>query len=768
MHQSSMETALLWIVRFGVGIIVFLTPIIVAPTLFFPYITGKNFFFRIAMELTFGVWLALATLYPQYRPRRGLVLVVFSVFIAVTSVAALFGVDPYYSFWSNFERMEGIVTYLHLFALFLVTSSVFYTMRQWSMLLHVSIAASILVTLYGFLEWTGSVMVPGSTAGEGGVGIFSTLGNQIYLAAYLLFHFFLLALAFFGTKNNWLRFGYIAILFAEFFIFLFTGTRGAMIGLAGGCIAALVGLMVFSFKTHKKISLAAGALLLVGGVAVFTLIQYRDSDFVRSRDLLARIADIRATSNTAQSRFMIWNIAWEGFKERPLLGWGSGNFIIPYATYYNPDLFGNEPWFDRVHNMHLEWLFAAGILGFAGYIGLIISGFYIMVRLWWKNMLSSFQSAVAAGALVAYLGQNTFVFDTIITYLFFVLLLAFLQSMATARTQETVAANAPPRSLPSAEGGYMFLAAFFVVAAIGVVIVLNIKHIRVASGIIDMLNTVGQGRTVADITKKLDDLAAARSFGTTEARDRFVDVVLAATRQQSNIPPADLLFLVSRGADEMKKEVERQPKNVKSLIALGKLLQLRFVATGSEKDRDEAIRIYEQAIAQAPHYPSSHIGLAEVYLAAQDYTRAMATMDEIFQKMTRPTPFIYSLLSVSVLGGDYAKAAEQAKRYITLGNTPIYPLMSHFDRNDMEGVLQRVRNGVHTQETERFLEVIFNHQKDNLPLLFITLAEVKADLGKFDEAKQIAEELLQRDPSYKTEVEAFLQLLENKLAVQSE
>jgi len=45
------------------------------------------------------------------------------------------------------------------------------------------------------------------------------------------------------------------------------------------------------------------------------------------------------------------------------------------------------------------------------------------------------------------------------------------------------------------------------------------------------------------------------------------------------------------------------------------------------------------------------------------------------------------------------------------------------------------------------------------PLLFITLAEVKAELGKFDEARRIALELLERDKSYQNDVEQFLNLL---------
>jgi len=43
-------------------------------------------------------------------------------------------------------------------------------------------------------------------------------------------------------------------------------------------------------------------------------------------------------------------MAWEGVKEKPLLGWGQENFNLVFNKYYEPSLYGQEVWFDRVHN----------------------------------------------------------------------------------------------------------------------------------------------------------------------------------------------------------------------------------------------------------------------------------------------------------------------------------------------------------------------------------------------------------------------------------
>ena len=48
---------------------VLLTPFFVANSMFFPYITGKNFAFRIIIEIIFALWVYLAFVDAKYRPK---------------------------------------------------------------------------------------------------------------------------------------------------------------------------------------------------------------------------------------------------------------------------------------------------------------------------------------------------------------------------------------------------------------------------------------------------------------------------------------------------------------------------------------------------------------------------------------------------------------------------------------------------------------------------------------------------------------------------
>ncbi len=745
--NSTTEKLLLWGVRIGV-LLVFAAPLVVAPTMFFPYITGKNFFFRILTEIVFGVWLALALAFPYYRPRRGIVLWALAAFIAVLTIATVFGADPYHSFWSNFERMEGLITYLHLFALFLMISSVFRARWDWSLLFHTSVFVSIFVSFYGFLEKTGAVQVPGST----GERIFSRLGNPIYFGAYLLFHFFILGILCSWTRNVWLRAGYSVIFLFQLYLFLFTETRGALLGFfAGACVTLL--LFVF-LSESRRVRLAGGAVLASGLMLAGALFLFRESAFIQSNALLARMADIRPASGTAQSRFMIWGIAWDGLKERPLLGWGPGNFIIPYAKYYNPDLFGNEPWFDRVHNMHFEWLIAGGMLGFAAYLALLTASAIVIWQLWRRHVFDTAQAALTAGFFAAYLAQNTFVFDTIVTYLFLVLFLAFLQSMrAPADMQHTYA----PIHQKLVAGMVIM------VLAIGAAYIANAAPMRVARGIIEMLGETSRpGTTVLSVNSKFDTVLREGTFGVTEARERYVDVVFQASRTKG-IGQQDFTMLVSKGIEELKKETDGRPHAVREIITLGKLYQLHFVATGDERSRDASLAAYNEARKLAPHYPPVYIGTAETYLAAQDPKNAAEVMDSIYGEMTRPTPFIYSLLSVSILAGDYEKATRQVAQYISMGNTPNFPGAAPFEQEKLALVIQRALavNG-DAAGRRQFMDSLQPtlDAATNIDLLLAT-ANMEAELGRKERARGYAERVLAADPARAPEVEEFLRSLDD-------
>ena len=178
-------------VYFGLFLIPFIT-LYVANGFFFPYITGKNFAFRIIVEIVVAFWLLLALLDAEYRPRFSWILAAFGGLLAVMLVANAQGEHLVTAFWSNFERMDGYVTLVHVFLYFVVLGTMLRTPKAWSYFLHTSVVVAGFVALNGL-----------SQLSSANVRVDSTLGNAAYMAVYMLFHVFILM--YLSSKQKLLR-----------------------------------------------------------------------------------------------------------------------------------------------------------------------------------------------------------------------------------------------------------------------------------------------------------------------------------------------------------------------------------------------------------------------------------------------------------------------------------------------------------------------------------------------------------------------------------
>src|SRR3989344_2426159 len=295
----NLNKALRWGILGGLFALLF-TPLLVPSALFFPFITGKAFFFRIITELIFGAWLILAIIDPKYRPRRSPLLWAVLSFIIIVGLATIFSANPAKSFWSNFERMEGFITHLHLLAYFLVTSSTLLATNLWQRFIQTSLGVSVIISLYGLLQLFGFI-----TINQGGVRLDSTFGNATYLAIYVVFHLFLSAWLFSRANLNWQKYVYGAIIALETIILYFTATRGAILGLIAG---ALIACAIVALKTAGRSRKIAGGIILAVIILMGIFVAVRNVPLIRNNPVLGRFASISLTERTTQSRFIIWQI----------------------------------------------------------------------------------------------------------------------------------------------------------------------------------------------------------------------------------------------------------------------------------------------------------------------------------------------------------------------------------------------------------------------------------------------------------------------------
>lgn len=392
-----------------------LTGFIVSSSLFFPYIVGKAFFFRTIVLLLFGGWLVSATLSAEFRPRRSALLWTLGALLGILIAATALGYDPARSFWSNYERSEGLITYLHLGAYFLVLISVLRTEVEWRRYLSVMLGAIGVLALYGVGQRLGFFALRDAHRLD------ATLGNPAYLAVTLLFGIFLTLWFSIRSERRWLSYGIVAL---EAIVLYYTATRGSLLGLLGG---AFLGALWYAFRGDGRARRRAGFGALAVVVLVVGFFALRHTSFVTESPVLARFANISTSETTTQSRFIIWGMSIEALRERPLLGWGPENFSAVFNKYYDPRLWRQEVWFDRSHNVFLDWLMAAGVLGLAAYVAVYaVALVFVLRRRPDSRAFSPGEQSLLLGLLAAYFIHNFFVFDHLVSYILFLTLLGYL------------------------------------------------------------------------------------------------------------------------------------------------------------------------------------------------------------------------------------------------------------------------------------------------------------------------------------------------------
>jgi len=396
--------------------------VIVTPSTLFPFIVGKYIFFRGATALAF-VFFLLGILFNQpgvdeiisrfKKLAKNPLVIAVSVFIFIFLLAGFFGVDPQNSFWSNFERGEGGLQLLNFFVFFALLALLFKEEKDWNILFVMMLIGGIGMTLYGAsagLKYIDAEMTTRPTANGGietimtgkggpfyqtfnwaigpsfsdpGYRFQGTIGNPAYVAAYAIFMlFYAIYLLISKYKNNFLSFGawllYAAI--AVFFgVFLAAATRGAFLGLIAAALVFLT-YLAFSFKHWRK-RLIVLAVVLVALVVV--LVQLKETSFIKATPI-SRILDISFATQTFQDRITIWKMAVDGFKERPILGWGPENFLQVFDRHFNTAYFtpskGFGAWFDRAHNIYLDYLAETGILGLLGYLSIFVCFYWLLFK----------------------------------------------------------------------------------------------------------------------------------------------------------------------------------------------------------------------------------------------------------------------------------------------------------------------------------------------------------------------------------------------------
>ncbi len=592
----------------GLFIVPFL-PFVISTSMFFPFITGKNFIFRIVVEILFALWLVLISLDKGYIPKLDRIFKSVLLFIGVITVADIFGVNFQRSFWSNYERMEGLISLLHLLAYFILLISVF-TEKVWKYFFNtILVVGGSGLFAYASLQLLGKLNI-----NQGGVRVDATFGNTIYFAVHMLYLAFLSALYFFRGKigNNPKTWLYGAISVFSVFLLIQTATRGTALGLVFGIFVTAFLLSYKGDAIYKKTGLR-----MIGGIFLFFVVflGVRNLDFVRKDPIFGRYAELTFSSITNQPRYMVWNMAWNGFKENPILGWGQENFNIVFNKYYDPKMYAQEPWFDRAHNVFFDWLIAGGILGLFAYLYIFFS---VIKTVWNKDKTKRFSlvdRSIITGLLAGYFVHNIFVFDNLLSYIMFFSVIAYIYHEVHSEKEEV-----KPTPLFKEEFGTYVYISLVMVGLIFSLYFLNIKPIMASKNLIGALSS-------QNIEESLEYFKKAISYGalgTTESREQLTQRAMGLARNQDTNATLAKQNFFQTARDEMKKQIEDNPMDARYRVFQGAL----YSAYGFY---DDALKQFEIARELSPNKQQILFEIVSGNINKKDIQKAIDTAKFAFE-----------------------------------------------------------------------------------------------------------------------------------------
>ena len=475
LSAARLEALLAGAVTGGI-LLLLLTPLVLTPSTYFPYVVGKAVYARSVIEIVVGLWVVLALLAPAYRPRRSLVLVLLGAGIASAVASALMGASPQRSLWSSYERMQGVVETAHWAALALAAACTLQAPRQWRVLFNCSLAVGAAVAVIAICQGLGVTGVPfyGTYISVGGNRVGGTLGNPIYLSAYLLINAVLacglLARSFArdpapadaagdgrregraarraaGRRRTptpderkgqrravlWRTF-WLAALAVHLWAVEMAGSLGPILGAAGGVGALALACLALARRRRTRL-LGMGlvcALALVLVLALPVVLQATGTKSIaRSVDshLLRRLIRLDVDNMTVRTRLAAWQAGFAGFADRPLFGWGPENFLVVFGRHGEEFPKRMQP-HDAAHSAFVEELATKGAVGAGIYLALWAAAVVVLLRAAGVARGRERMLVLTVGtALMTYLASTQSLFATTVGSMQFALLIAFVAGL---------------------------------------------------------------------------------------------------------------------------------------------------------------------------------------------------------------------------------------------------------------------------------------------------------------------------------------------------
>lgn len=728
---------------FLIGIVV-LIPLVSWDGFMFAATFTKMMLFQIGVEAALVIWLwqgGLARLTHIWRSRSFLFLALLA-WLFTMLMSALVAYDPQAAWWSGYERMMGMVVWLHLFIFLLLLATIFSGKQQWETLFTAIALSGVAVALIGIGEKFFESDIYSNVG--------STLFNSAFLGSFLVLIFFIVVRQlihkerFDGEVAGWL-FGLLSV----FLAILFTEARSALIGIFGG---GLVSAVLIAWQGVAKpivnipprlirrsaflliifVVAAAGAVFLLRGML-------KNSSII----LLSRIGNTFSEDRTGSGRLLAWRVGWHAFKERPVFGWGIENFSFAFNAHYDPRLYNVEPWFDRGHNLFVDWGVTTGIVGLCAYVALFIAAFLMTTRK---------REYMLAGLLAASFTQNVLTFDILPTYI--ILFAVFAYIIANDRVEKR---NNDTRNI------FAGLAGFVIMVPIFYFVILNpLRENMIAKAAGEAL---AEGKDDQGY-QLIEEALAYKTYGDIEARRLVAEYVFEFIKKGGKRNHEAMTTLYDFAIAKMEENMATRPRDAKWSAYGAALGNLAYAHTNELSYAARAAEFARASLTLSPGRQQHWLELAQALLVQKKEKEYFEAMDTAAALLPRyPIPHLNAAVGAVTLG-----AREQEEREIAWLRTQTWDIAESkrdsWDNptRDWEALVQAYYKTRRLSDAIVYQVLLVEERKRTEPKEkfmrdFIQLAALYKEAGRFKEARKTAQEIVAIDPAAAGEAETFLRSL---------
>lgn len=630
-------------------------PLVYAEGLLYPYLSLKTVLFRALGVIATALFVYLVSISHHFywQKLKNKTTWLAGIFLFTAYISSLFGVDFYHSFWSVFNRGDGLLTltFVVFFFYFILLSG---DKEFFKRFIKMTAIVGALAAIYALLQWIQiafNLDLPFIESPHGRIG--GTVGNAAFLAAYLGVSLFTTLASSFFYAGKWRNAHYAGAFLQAVAIFA-TGTRGSILALFAIFSLAVAFL---SWKGSGRLRLSAKTVLAV--ILIFTALFFIFRVELRQSSLepIRRLASISSNDLVVSNRLSLWSgISREALK-RPIIGSGAEHIEALFNRIYDPTVI-TEEWFDRSHNAFVDSFAQFGIVGLVLYLAILFAFARAAFNLWKSGQ--KFAAPLVILVLV-YALQNFFVFDTAITVW---LLFAIFAGLFTWKGEESSNALVSGKAF-SLIGMVLSLGILLLVVPV------SWKPIRA-----NMLLAQGYLYHVADVPRAIDIMKKGLSLNTYADLEYGYQLYVMYTEQQMTILSGESRIDAYHFAESvLKNNLEKYPYDARTATFLAQVI----ANAPPEVVPDEAYlrKVLDRAIALSPKRIQPSYILANISLRKGDVAKSLSEKKKWYEEaigviteyaVEAPTyaepPYI--LAGIYLTLGDRVRAKEWADKGLAL------------------------------------------------------------------------------------------------------